>query len=209
MYLTRLRLDSRSAQTRRDLGDPYEMHRTLVRAFTRGTDQTPARILWRAEPVAAWSDPVVLVQALEVGDWSVLEALPNYLKDSKDSKDRVETRDISPEGWLQDKQSYRFRLFANPTVTRNGKRLGLVSEDAQLEWLTRQGERHGFKVEVALVTGSELLLSRKQDTRISLLKACFEGRLQAQDSTALAAALRAGIGPGKAFGCGLLSLGRS
>ncbi|MDT1028372.1 type I-E CRISPR-associated protein Cas6/Cse3/CasE, partial [Pseudomonas paraeruginosa] len=28
MYLTRLTLDPRSAQARRDLGDAYEMHRT-------------------------------------------------------------------------------------------------------------------------------------------------------------------------------------
>lgn len=202
MYLTRLRLDPRSARARSDLGDPYEMHRTLVRAFVRDAEQVPPRILWRAEPALAWSEPVVLVQAQEPADWSVLEALPNYLKS------RAETRDISPEGWLQSGQSYRFRLFANPTVTRDGKRQGLVSEEAQLAWLARQGERHGFEVEAALVTGSEQLRSRKQDSRISVLQACFEGRLRVRDSTSLAAALRTGLGPGKAFGCGLLSLGR-
>lgn len=202
MYLTRLRLDPRSAQSRRDLGDPYEMHRTLVRPFVRDAGQTPPRILWRTEPAAAWNDPVVLVQALQPADWSVLEALPNYLKCG------AETRDISPEGWLQPEQCYRFRLFANPTVTRDGKRLGLVAEEAQLAWLARQGERHGFAIEAALVTGSEQLRSRKQDTRISVLQVCFEGRLRVRDCAALASALRSGIGPGKAFGCGLLSLGR-
>lgn len=80
MHLTRLRLDPRSPQARRDLSDAYEMHRTLVRAFVRAPDQTPPRILWRAEPAAAWSDPVVLVQSQDVGDWSVLNALPHYLK---------------------------------------------------------------------------------------------------------------------------------
>lgn len=202
MYLTRLRLDPRSALARRDLGEPYEMHRTLVRAFVHDAAQAPPRILWRAEPAAAWSESVVLVQALEPANWSVLEALPNYLKGS------VETRDISPEGWLQPEQCYRFRLFANPTVTRNGKRQGLVSEAAQMAWLARQGERHGFAVEAALVMGSEQLRSRKQDSRISVLQACFEGRLRVRDCAALASALRTGIGPGKAFGCGLLSLGR-
>lgn len=201
MYLTRLRLDPRSAQARRDLGDPYELHRTLVRAFVSDAEQVPPRILWRAEPTAAWSEPVVLVQAQEPANWSVLEALPNYLKSS------AETRDIRPEGWLQPEQCYRFRLFANPTVTRDGKRRGLVTGDAQLAWLARQGERHGFAVEAALVTGSEQLRSRKQDSRISVLQACFEGRLRVRDCVTLASALRAGIGPGKAFGCGLLSLG--
>lgn len=202
MYLTRLRLDPRSAQARRDLGDPYEMHRTLVRPFVHGAGQVPPRILWRAEPAAAWSEPVVLVQAEQPADWSVLEALPNYLKAG------AETRNVHPEGWLQPEQRYRFRLFANPTVTRDGKRQGLVSEDAQLAWLARQGERHGFAIETALVTGSGLLRSRKQDSRISVLQVSFEGRLQVRDCAALSSAMRSGIGPGKAFGCGLLSLGR-
>lgn len=207
MHLTRLRLDPRSPQARRDLSDAYEMHRTLVRAFVRTPDQTPPRILWRAEPAAAWSDPVVLVQSQEVGDWSVLEALPNYLK-PKDGKSGVETRELNPEQWLHMGERFRFRLFANPTVTRDGKRQGLTSEDAQLAWLARQGERYGFSVEAALVTGTELLGGRKADHRISLLKACFEGRLQVSDAELLTQALCTGIGPGKAFGCGLLSLGR-
>lgn len=63
--------------------------------------------------------------------------------------------------WLESDISYRFRLFANPTVTRQGKRYGLVGEEQQLAWLARQGERHGFVVEAALVTFSEVLGSRK------------------------------------------------
>lgn len=202
MYLTRLRLDPRSAQARKDLADPYEMHRTLVRAFVREATDTPPRILWRVEPAAAWNDPVVLVQSEEAGQWAALEALPNYLKSP------VEHREWQPDEYIQDGERLRFRLFANPTVTRAGKRIGLMGEDAQLAWLTRQGERLGFTVEAALVTDSELLRSRKGDSRISLLKACFEGRLAVSDATALVQAVRNGIGPGKALGCGLLSLGR-
>lgn len=204
MHLTRLRLDPRSTQARRDLADPYEMHRTLVRVFVRNGEQTPPRILWRAEPTATWTEPVVLVQAAEPGDWSVLEQLPGYLQRERPWQTKV----FDPEEWLRAGETYRFRLFANPTVTREGKRLGLVAEDAQLAWLARQGERLGFKVEAALATGSELLRSRKGGTQISLLKACFEGRLRVADKAALIQALCTGIGPGKAFGCGLLSLGR-
>jgi len=202
MYLTRLRLDPRSAQARRDLADPYEMHRTLVRAFVHNDEQAPPRFLWRGEPTAPWSEPVVLVQSEEAGQWSVLEAFPNYLKKA------AETLQWQPESNLRIGERFRFRLFANPTVTRNGKRLGLAAEDAQLAWLERQGTRQGFSVEAALVTGSELLRSRKGESRISLLRVCFEGRLIVDDADMLARTVKAGIGPGKAFGCGLLSLGR-
>ena len=202
MYLTRLSLDLRSAQARRDLADPYDMHRTLVRAFVADENQSPPRFLWRLEPAAAWSDPVLLVQSECAADWSVLGALPNYLKKSAETKALEIAQLLTADG------RYRFRLFANPTVTRDGKRYGLVSEDDQLAWLARQGERLGFGVEAALVTASDLLTSRKGSMRISLQRACFEGILHIADCDRVASAVAAGIGPGKAFGCGLLSLAR-
>ncbi|MBN0632140.1 type I-E CRISPR-associated protein Cas6/Cse3/CasE, partial [Pseudomonas aeruginosa] len=44
---------------------------------------------------------------------------------------------------------------------------------------------------------------------ISVLRAAFEGRLRISRQDAFGQALVAGIGPAKAFGCGLLSLARS
>lgn len=202
MHLTRLRLDPRSAQVRRDLADPYDMHRTLVRAFVADDAKAPPRFLWRVEPAGNRSEPAVLVQSAHAADWSALAAQPGYLKLP------AATKVVSLEQLLQPEARYRFRLFANPTVTREGRRYGLVSEDAQLAWLARQGERLGFAVEAGLVTDSDVLTGRKGAMRISLQRACFEGILQILNVEALAGALSAGIGPGKAFGCGLLSLAR-
>jgi CRISPR system Cascade subunit CasE len=199
MHLTRLQLDLRNAQVRRDLADPYDMHRTLVRAFVQDETQTPPRFLWRVEPENILHTPVVLVQSVQAAQWSVLEAVRSYLKQS------VQTKQIQLDALIQTQSRYRFRLFANPTVTREGKRYGLVSEDAQLNWLKRQGERLGFEVEAALVTGSEVLKSHGKSIHVQ--RACFEGILVATDSQVLATAVRDGVGPAKAFGCGLLSLG--
>ena len=202
MYLMRLRLDARSARVRRDIGDAYEMHRTLVRAFVTSASADPPRILWRLEPTLGLADPVVLIQS-EVGpDESALSGLPNYLKRPPE----IKQFDIG--SFLCEDELLRFRLFANPTVTREGKRQGLVGEAAQLAWLGRQGERQGFALAGALVTGSEVLQGRKGDHQISVLMACFEGRLKVNDPIRLAQAVVAGIGPAKAFGCGMLSLGR-
>lgn len=205
MYLTQLRLDPRSVQARRDLADPYDMHRTLVRAFVSDKTDVPPRFLWRAEATNAWSEPVVLVQSAHEADWSVLSVLPGYLKESRP----VETKNVQIEQLLQSEARYRFRLCANPTVTRNGKRYGLTAEDAQLAWLVRQGNRWGFELEAALVTSSDLLESGKSGKNIYLQRAFFEGFLKVVDVTTLKDALLAGVGPGKAFGCGLLSLARS
>jgi len=203
MHLSRLTLDPRSAQARRDLSDAYEMHRTLARAFVADAQSQPARFLWRLEAGSnAWATPVVLVQAAVEADWSALQALPNYLQRP------VESKRLALEEWVEGGGSYRFRLLANPTVTRQGKRYGLTGESEQLAWLNRQGERLGFSVESALVTASDVLLGRKDEGRISVQRACFEGLLQVRSLDAFSRALTAGIGPAKAFGCGLLSVAR-
>ncbi|WP_140724754.1 MULTISPECIES: type I-E CRISPR-associated protein Cas6/Cse3/CasE [Gammaproteobacteria] len=202
MHLTRLRLDPFAPRARRDLADPYEMHRSLVRAFVVDETQTPPRFLWRLETQAAWSDPQLIVQSSRPGNWRYLDDSAGYLKEP------VETKAVTIEDLLRVDARYRFRLLANPTVAREGKRYGLSSEEAQLAWLSRQGERVGFRVEMALVAASDVLTSRKGATRIHLRRALFEGILRASDVAALGNALQAGIGPGKAFGCGLLSLAR-
>jgi CRISPR system Cascade subunit CasE len=204
MHLTRLRLDPRNALARRDLADPYDMHRTLVRAFVRDEAQIPPRFLWRLEAGDAWTQPVVLVQSAHAADWSFLSQLPRYLQ----LGEPPQTKTFDPGQLLEAGSRYRFRLAANPTVSRAGKRHGLVGEDAQLDWLGRQCERGGFGVEVALVSGSQTLHSRKGPMRVSLLRVCFEGTLQVRDVSALSNTLQAGVGPGKAFGCGLLSIAR-
>lgn len=205
MYLTRLRLDPHNAQARRDLADPYDMHRTLVRAFVRDEREAPPRILWRLEPSQAWDDAVVLVQSRDAGDWSFLAGSPGYLQAAEDA---LCSKAFEPAGLAQQGAVVRFRLAANPTVTRAGKRIGLVGEDSQLEWLGRQGQRHGFDLRSALVCAGGRLHGRKGSTRMTVLRVLFEGFLEVRDTESLTRAIVDGIGPGKAFGCGMLSLAR-
>lgn len=202
MYLTRLTLDSRSAQARRDLGDPYEMHRTLVRAFVESPQSDPPRFLWRLEAGKdAGANPTVLVQSDIAPDWSVLKTMPNYLQRQSESKC------VGLDQLIRAERSYRFRLLANPTVTREGKRRGLLKESEQNAWIERQGARHGFGLQTCLVTAQDLFSSRgKEKPAVCIHRVCFEGLLVVQDEAALKRALVAGIGPAKAFGCGLLSL---
>lgn len=205
MYLTRLQLDLRSTQVQRDLADPYDMHRTLVRAFVQDEAQTPPRFLWRVEPENISHMPVVLVQSVHAAQWLILEAMRGYLKQTEGRKS-AETKQVQLDALIQPQARYRFRLFANPTVTREGKRHGLASEDTQLNWLGRQSQRLGFNVQAARVTSSDVLKSHGKSIHVQ--RACFEGVLQVTDPKVLITAVRDGIGPAKAFGCGLLSLAR-
>lgn len=203
MYLTRLTLDPRSVEARRDLGDPYEMHRTLTRAFVPDAKAKPLRYLWRLEPVGnSWTPPVVLVQSAAKANWNNLSTLPNYLNCP------AETKEVDYGGLIIENGCFRFRLLANPTVTREGKRYGLVGESEQLAWLARQGDKHGFEIEAAVVSASDVLDSSRAVRHIIIQRARFEGVLRSHNAKSLKQAVITGIGPAKAFGCGLLSLAR-
>ena len=123
----------------------------------------------------------------------------------------IQVKEIVPQ--FQKGVLYQFRLRANPVVTRNGKRYGLIRDEALCEWLQKK-ERSGgasffsiLPIDEGYITGTR----RKQDRldRIRIKTVRFEGFLRVTDPISLMAALADGIGKAKAFGCGLLSLARA
>lgn len=205
MYLSKLTLDARHPQARRDLSDAYEMHRTLARAFSPDSETVPARFLWRLERRADHQpSSVVLVQSAQPANWSNLDSLPGY------ADEILPNKALDLEALIQSGARYRFRLLANPTVTRAGKRYGLTREHEQLDWITRQGERHGFSV-LGCVRGADERLTVRQGrtgNRIILHTALFEGILQVVSTQSLRLGVLNGFGHGKALGLGMLSLAR-
>lgn len=99
-----------------------------------------------------------------------------------------------------------------------GKRVEIRGEEERIAWLQRQGARCGFALtQVSLVDrplpasradpgGTVTGARRASGDPLTFGTALFEGELEVTDAAALLAAWRTGIGPGKAFGCGLLSL---
>jgi CRISPR system Cascade subunit CasE len=205
MYLSKLTLDPRHPKARRDLADPYEMHRTLARAYAPEAETPPQHFLWRLERRADYGpSSVVLVQSAQPANWSVVEGLPGYVAEIHRDKPVDLEKLIRPSG------RYRFRLLANPTVTREGKRWGLIHEEEQLAWLARQGERGGFNVLGCVRAAEERLQVRQGKTgnRITVHTALFEGMLEAVNDQGLRASLLNGLGHAKALGLGLLSLAK-
>jgi CRISPR system Cascade subunit CasE len=122
---------------------------------------------------------------------------------------------------LEAGQRFRFRLRANPCVTRNGKRLGLLRQDEQETWLVRKGMQHGFSLpKLAAFDFSESALDRV-DVRISqeqmlggrqhagnvirIYSILYDGILLVTEPDKFRGALQTGIGHGKVMGLGLLS----
>lgn len=209
-YLSRLGLNLRSRQVQRDLAQPYQMHRTIMRAFPTPLPREE-RVLFRLEQTVARSGQTLLVQSQSQPDWGrlnnsdyLLPPAPLELAKNPDVK-QFEAR-------FQVGQQLFFRLLANPTIKRNGKRYGLYGEEAQLHWLERKAQLGGFHI-LELGIGTQNILSGrlakiKNGHRLRMVTVQYDGRLQVKDPGRLLAALRQGIGSGKGFGCGLLSLAR-
>ncbi|NLX22431.1 MAG: type I-E CRISPR-associated protein Cas6/Cse3/CasE [Phycisphaerae bacterium] len=199
MYLTKLTLNTRHRDARRDLANTYEMHRTIMRAFPDRAEGGPGRVLFRVEPTRDDEPPVVLVQSEKQPDF---DGLPEGYASVQ-----------GPKGYnldLRPGQKLRFRLRANATVKRDGKRLGLMRDEDHRDWLIRKAKPCGFapirfhstraaRVQYRKGTGDQAASQTHQSVD-------FEGVLQVIDPEKLTAAIAAGIGPAKAFGFGLLSL---
>lgn len=212
LYLSRLVLEPRCRRVQRELADPYELHRTIMRAFGDSCRQHGERVLFRVDPVCDGMAVVVLVQSLAEPDWGFLRAEPGargYLAESWGENPAIKR--FTPQ--FSAGQALAFRLRANPTVRRRGKRLGLYREEQQLAWLRRKGQAAGFallqvRVRKEDVVGGTIYRAEVAH-RLRLVSVCFDGYLRVQDPGCLEAAVAAGIGPGKGFGFGLLSLARA
>jgi CRISPR system Cascade subunit CasE len=180
------------------------MHRTILRAFPAAHASGPGRVLFRLEPARPGCPPTVLVQSDKRPDWSALAAIPGYLL-------AAETKEVQLD--LRQGQRLRFRLRANPTVKRDGKRLGLLREEDQRRWLVRKADLCGFRpldfLTRHVVWRTSLPSGADKPAPQTHLSVDYEGVLEVTDPGRLEAAVARGIGPAKAYGLGLLSLARA
>lgn len=216
LYLSRLLLNPISNQARREMHDPYNLHRTLMCAFADKRDQ--AGVLHRLDVDPRSGLRFLLVQSQVEPDWSYLVekaylAPPNPFV--PDENPAVKPFKLS----LHTGQILRFRLVANPTVKQEGKRRPLLEPKERHEWLETIGtgderkkrDSRGFKVlEMDLqqprTQPSHIHRDNQISHKLTLNIVQFDGFLQVTDPDKLITAVRTGIGPAKAFGCGLLSL---
>ena len=72
MYLSKLILNQAKIQVRRDLANPYEMHRTIMGAFPTPLPHDE-RVLFRIEPGERSDMPIVLVQSVYRPGWESVQ----------------------------------------------------------------------------------------------------------------------------------------
>jgi CRISPR system Cascade subunit CasE len=220
MFLHRIHLDPRCREARRDLADPYQLHSTLCRAFSKPDTKCPeSEFLWRLEPETDTSGcPRILVQSRTIPEWTGI-GVKGWLAmadPAVDLKDRLKLASLKAG------QRFRFRLRANPCVTRNGKRLGLLRLEEQEAWIARKGEQHGFSLPLLASFDLSETTQKRIDVRISqeqmlrgnqhsgnpvrIYSVLYDGMLAVTDRDKFKAALQSGIGHGKVMGLGLVSV---
>lgn len=97
-----------------------------------------------------------------------------------------------------------------PDKERAGARLG-VAVEAGLTWLERQGKAHGFTPGSVGVDGYETMRVPRDDKKrpVQFSRLEFTGGLTVTDPASFLAALAAGFGRARAFGCGLMLIRRT
>jgi CRISPR system Cascade subunit CasE len=214
MYLARLILNPRNRWVQEDLANPYDLHRRLMRSYPDDLDMpSEERVLYRVDTDARTGVPTVLLQSFQPPAWEWLDNGGSYLLPTHRLPPGVRENPAlkSFELGLQAGQKLAFRLRANPTVKRQGSRYGLIQEKKQRDWLARKGERNGFNV-----VGVDLIQEGQthawkpkrngEKRRLTFRSVIYQGILEVADPEQLWRGVKRGIGSGKAFGFGLLSL---
>ena len=202
IHLSRLMLNLRNKQALAELNNIYELHRTIMSAFPDNSKGGPGRVLFRIEDGTESFGKAVLIQSQHKPDWNYLRVADDYLVREPESKEFNPKISIGVQ--------YRFRLLANPTVKKDGKRLGIFDEEEQVKWITRKSESNGFTLLNVMNYQKEGVKGFKpgQQNGIVLHSVLFEGALRVDDVEKFLRCLEGGIGSGKGFGFGLISLAR-
>ncbi len=149
------------------------------------------------------NDLTVLIQSALCPDWSFLIKEDQYLLINP----MIKQFDY-PQ--FKEGQKFWFRLFGNPTKKIEGKRVGMYKEEKQYIWLNRKSDMCGFNLIHVNITKKEEITARagRNSKVMTFYGVQFEGMLQVVDSNKFKVTMENGIGSGKSFGFGFLTISK-
>lgn len=216
MYLTQMKLNPSRTGTRRAMSSDQVMHAMVLSSFPHLTAEN--RVLWRLD-VASRHDLTLYVLAGARPDMTgVVEQAGWPLEPTWRTASYAPLFDRLNAG-----STWRFRLTANPTISKSrgegvrGRVVPCRQGAQQVAWLTERASRLGVSFgdgeqpSFAVAQRGISDFSRHDPAagnrgHVQLSKATYEGLLEVRDAERLRTALAEGIGRGKAYGCGLLTL---
>lgn len=205
MFLSRISLDRYNRNTLRALSSPSMFHGAIEHSF----EGDRKRNLWRIDCLG--NQLYLLLLSDCEPELSSFCSQFGYKESSYEIKvyDRLLDRIKNGDKW-------HFRLTANPTKSmphqknrERGKVAAHVTTDFQKKWLIKKSEKNGFSVtenSFDIVQNRWFRFYKKESKAISLLSVTYEGILEVTDADLFRNALTNGIGRGKAYGMGLLTI---
>ena len=212
MLLSRIELDPQRRETMKALASPNLLHGAVEQSFSGPRE----RRLWRVDTLAG--NMYLLLLSRESPDLTAL-----FRQFGPEGEEPVwETKDYTP---LLDRISegsrWHFRLIANPTICKTGKDgtdargkvYGHITPEYQKKWLLDRADSHGFSLDEGAfqVFRSQWLRFHKGSDSgrpVTLLSATFEGSLTVTDPELFRYVLVNGLGRGKAYGLGMMTVVR-
>ena len=203
MYLSRLKLDISNRKTMMAMSNPNIFHGTVENSFT-GERQ---RNLWRIDTLHGC--PYLLILSPEKPDLKNAAAQFGFIA----PQINAEIKDYTPLlNRIEDDSHWHFRLTANPvkSVANNtrGDIHAHITPFYQKQWLLERSEKHGFllREDEFDVVHSQWYSFPKGNKRATLFAATYEGGLTVTDAVLFKDMLISGLGRGKAYGMGLLTV---
>ena len=206
MFLSRIPLDRYNRNTLRALNSPSIFHGAVESSFTGERK----RNLWRIDCLdnqlylllLSDCEPELSSFCSQFGQ----KGLHYETKSYDGLLDRIKTGD-----------KWQFRFTANPTKSvsnqknrKRGKVFAHITMDFQKKWLVEKSEKNGFSVtenSFDIIQSKRIRFYKKGSRKpISLISVTYEGILEVTDVYLFRNSLINGIGRGKAYGMGLLTI---
>lgn len=223
MYLSRIELPWEAAR------NPYDLHRKVWQLFpgeaheSRDSDEAerqgflfrvehnptgrPARLLVQSRRAPVTAAGIVLVGTREFHPQPEAGLRLAFLLTANPVKTIV---DAEAEAKFDKLKRHAEKLIrrSEKTPRQPKSRVPLIKEEEQREWLARK-LAEAATIEAANVLPHAPTYFRKGNRGGKLVTVTFEGILNVTDPSRLTNLLENGIGPAKAFGCGLLLVRRA
>lgn len=200
MYLIRIDMDRSQRLIWSAMADCQKMHQLLMGLFDAPRQE--AKVLYRLKE-QGMQIAVYLYAAIPVIEERLLPGMT-----------LAGQRDVTE--WLSSMQNgrcFRFDLVAMPSKkvgngAKNSRRRVLRMPEERMAWLQRKAEQNGFRILDVSEQGNVSFYGEHTENGGGMHWDSYHytGMLEIVDQTAFQAAVENGIGPGKAYGLGMLLL---
>ena len=206
MYISQIVLDTRKRDTARALYNREILHGALENCFI-GERQHP---LWRLD-ISGGRTSILMVS-------KDIPELTSFVSQFGDIMYPAQTKpyDVFLESIVKENSLLRFRTTINPTIKKNGKRVPLNANRTEnqpycaSDWLNDRLSVNGAKLVKCILTRYDLhKIHANEKKTVTLVSAEYDGYLRVKDVAGFRHILTDGLGHGKAYGCGLVSVMRA